>query len=163
MEMNIGKTISELRKMTVPELREKFAEVHGEACRSRHRQFLIKRIVWKIQCNALGDISERAKARALELAKDSDVRLTASKVNFRDCSETSISENVSFSNNVRLPIVGTIITRKYKGRLYNVKVMPKGFEFNGEIYRSLSAIAKAITGTNWNGYGFFKLNGNEND
>jgi hypothetical protein len=54
-------------------------------------------------------------------------------------------------------MVGTLLTRKYKGRTLQVKVATDGFEFEGEMYKSLSAIAKAVTGSHWNGYHFFGL------
>ena len=54
-----------------------------------------------------------------------------------------------------VPIPGTILTRAYKGQLLSVTVLPKGFDYEGTIYRSLSAIAKVITGTHWNGHLFF--------
>ena len=53
---------------------------------------------------------------------------------------------------------GTLITRKYKAETIQVKVLADGFEFEGERYKSLSAVAKAITGTHWNGFHFFGLN-----
>jgi len=52
---------------------------------------------------------------------------------------------------------GTTLSRKYKGTTHLVKVLPKGFEYNGQHYRSLSAIAKEITGSHWNGFVFFGL------
>ena len=52
---------------------------------------------------------------------------------------------------------GATVSRVYKGREYEVKILPKGYEYDGEIYRSLSAVARAITGTQWNGYNFFNL------
>lgn len=52
---------------------------------------------------------------------------------------------------------GTIHTREYKGQTFQVKVLPKGFEFDGDVYKSLSAVAKAITGQHCNGYYFFRL------
>jgi len=57
----------------------------------------------------------------------------------------------------RLPIPGTVISKVYKGSIIDVKVMDKGFEYNGKAYRSLSAIAGAVTGQHWNGYLFFCL------
>ena len=77
MALNIGKEIAALRRMTVPDLRRRYAEVFGESITSRHKQFLIRRIVWRLQANQEGDLSERAQRRAMELAADSDVRLTA--------------------------------------------------------------------------------------
>ena len=60
------------------------------------------------------------------------------------------------SRDRRLPIPGAMIKKEYKGRPLEIKVLEKGFEYEGKIYRSLSAIAKAITGIHWNGYLFFK-------
>ena len=50
-----------------------------------------------------------------------------------------------------------VLTRRYKGRTILVRVLPNGFDYEGEIYRSLSAVAKAITGSHWNGRLFFGL------
>ena len=66
--MNVGKEIAVLKHMTVAELRARYAEVFGEETRSRHRDYLVKRITWRLQSLAEGDLSERARARAAELA-----------------------------------------------------------------------------------------------
>jgi hypothetical protein len=57
----------------------------------------------------------------------------------------------------RLPIPGTVISKGYKGTVIDVKVLDKGFEYAGKPYRTLSAIAGAVTGQHWNGYLFFGL------
>jgi hypothetical protein len=77
MALNIGKEITALKRMTVPELRRKYAQVFGENTTSRHKEYLIRRIVWRLQVNQDGGLSERAKRRARDLATESDVRLTA--------------------------------------------------------------------------------------
>jgi hypothetical protein len=56
-----------------------------------------------------------------------------------------------------LPLAGACLRRPYKGREIVVHVRPRGFEYEGAIYRSLSGVAKAITGTHWNGYHFFGI------
>ncbi len=61
----------------------------------------------------------------------------------------------------RLPPPGTYLEREYKGRRVIAKVLDGGFEFDGEIYRSLSAIAHKVTGTKWNGFLFFNLTSTE--
>lgn len=61
------------------------------------------------------------------------------------------------SRDRRLPIPGTIISKVYKGTIINIKVLDKGFEYNGKYYRTLSSIANTITGQHWNGYLFFGL------
>ena len=62
--------------MTVGKLQGRFVEVFGEPVRSQHRQYLIRRIAWRLQANAEGGLSERALRRAEELADNADVRLT---------------------------------------------------------------------------------------
>ncbi len=52
---------------------------------------------------------------------------------------------------------GAIITRRYKNQTIAVRVLPRGFEYEGEMFRTLSAVAKKITGTDWNGDNFFEL------
>lgn len=59
------------------------------------------------------------------------------------------------------PIPGTVLAREYRGRLIEVTVLPKGFELDGQVYRSLSAAAKAVTGSHWNGLLFFGLKNGE--
>jgi hypothetical protein len=61
-------------------------------------------------------------------------------------------------SNGRLPPPGTILTREYKGQRLQVKVLAQGFEFEGETYKSLSAVAKVITGSHTSGNLFFRLN-----
>ena len=56
----------------------------------------------------------------------------------------------------RLPPPGTLLTRVYKGQTLQVRILLHGFEFNGVVYPSLSAVAKAITGSHCNGFLFFK-------
>jgi len=72
MEPETYQEIQRLSRMTVSELRDKYLEVFGEQTRSRHKEFLKKRIAWRIQALAEGDLSERARRRAEELANDAD-------------------------------------------------------------------------------------------
>ena len=68
--------------MTVGQLRQKYLEVFGEESRSNHKQFLFRRIAWRIQAMAEGGLSERARRRALEIANDADLRIRAPKTRF---------------------------------------------------------------------------------
>ena len=76
------KEIEELSRMTVGQLREKYLEVFGEESRSNHKQFLFRRIAWRIQALAEGGLSERARRRALEIANDADLRIRAPRTRF---------------------------------------------------------------------------------
>ncbi|HPO92776.1 MAG TPA: DUF2924 domain-containing protein [Phycisphaerales bacterium] len=62
----IEQQINALQRMTTTELVARFAEVHGYPCRTRHRAYLIRKIAWRIQANAEGDLSERARGRDAE-------------------------------------------------------------------------------------------------
>ena len=156
MGVNVAKELVRLRKLTVPELRQRYAEVFGEPSRSRHKQFLIKRIIWRMQANEQGGLSERARKRAEELADDADLRLTPPKARAVSGSGQTVTLSAP-ARPVDVPLPGTILSRQYKGREVSVMVLEKGFEYEGQAYRSLSAVAQAITGSHWNGRLFFGL------
>ncbi len=157
--MNIGREIAALRRMTPKQLRQKYSEVFGEPTRSGNREAMVKRIAWKIQANAEGGLSERARRRAEQLARDADIRLTPPKetASLNGTGRTRTAPLPAINGDDRLPPPGTLITRRYKGRTLEVTVLENGFEHEGEVYRSLSAAAKAITGSHCNGYLWFRL------
>lgn len=158
--MTIGKEITALKNMTVTELRARYVGVFGEETPSRHKEYLVKRIAWRIQSLAEGGLSDRARARAAELARDADIRTSAPKAPVNAAPERTRVSALQFSTDRRVPMPGAQIERPYKGRTVIVTVLPNGFEYDGEIYRSLSAVARAVTGTHWNGYHFFNLKRN---
>ena len=164
MTMTIAKEVAALGRMTVSELRSKHVEAFGEPTRTGNRDYLVKQITWRSQTNAHGDLSEQARRRADELANDADLRTTAPKIRkTEDRPALTRQTSVAFDSDSRLPMAGSNIKRLYKGREIVVRVLPKGFEYEGEVYRTLSAVAKAITGTHWNGYHFFNLKRNGGD
>jgi hypothetical protein len=160
MSLNIAKEVAALEQMTVGQLQDRYIEVFGEPVRSRHRQYLIRRIAWRLQANAEGGLSERALHRAEELADDADVRLTPPRWATVANQERPVGSSVArvpVTKDPRLPPPGGQLTRKYKGRMISVTVLDDGFEYLGERYRSLTAVAKAITGSHMNGFRFFGL------
>lgn len=157
MALNVERERACLERMTVRELQRRFAEVFGEQPRGRHKDWLVKKILWRLQAMAEGDLSERARRRAFELANDADLRVTAPRKATTAQDKTVVQRPVAFSTDRRLPMPSTRLTRQYKGRRIEVEVLEQGFAFEGEVFRSLSAIAKKITGTHWNGYHFFGL------
>ena len=162
MALNIERELALLQRMSVKELKMKFAEVFGDETRTGNRVWLVRRIAWRLQANAMGGLSERALKRAAELANESDLRMTPPKIRPQPTHDPesmplTTTHMVQFSDDDRLPLPGAILSREYKGRTVHVRVLPKGFEFDGEMYRSLSAVAKFITGTHCNGFQFFGL------
>jgi hypothetical protein len=153
MALNVDKEVAQMQRMTVTQLRQKFAEVCGEQTNGRNKQWLIKRIAWRMQANLYGGLSEAAIQRAREIANFADLRLTAP----RDRTSAALAPPPAVRADKRLPAPGTILTREYKGRVLRVEVLADGFAFEGERYKSLTAVAKQATGAHWNGYLFFGL------
>jgi len=160
MGLNVEKEVAALKAMTVPELRARYAEVFGEECRSHHKALLWKRIIWRMQANAEGGLSDRARRRAEELANDADLRIYAPKVTAGGAGPVTTGR-IATPADGRLPVPGTVLVREYKGQTIRVTVLDDGFEHGGEVYRSLSALAQKVTGAHWNGMLFFGLAGKE--
>jgi hypothetical protein len=156
MHVNVAKEVAALEAMSVGELRAKYAQVFGEETRVGNKAWLIKRIVWRLQALAEGDLSERARRRAAELAQDADLRLSPPRR--KRTAPASVPKNGKARAliNGHLPLPGTILTRWYKGQTLKVQVLRHGFEYDGQVYKSLSAAAKAITGSHTSGYLFFR-------
>ena len=154
--MNWERTFAALERMTTDQLRRKYGEVFGEETNGRNKAWLVKRIAWRMQVQAEGGLSERGRARAEDLADEADLRLNPPPMKPHSEKEAAVRV-LPFAADDRLPPPGTVIARKYKGRTLQVKVRPDGFEYEGEVHASLSAVAKAITGSHCNGFTFFKL------
>ncbi|XHR30511.1 MAG: DUF2924 domain-containing protein [Chthoniobacteraceae bacterium] len=154
-----------LRIMTTGELRAKYLEVFGEASPSRHRERLVRRIAWKIQALAEGDLSERARRRAEEIANDADLRIRVPivKATAPDADKSVGTLTATTIAQRKLPTAGTVITKDYHGRQLRVMVRENGFEFENQRFGSLSAVARHITGTQWNGNRFFGVVGKGGD
>ena len=157
MPPNLATEIAALPRLRVSELRARFAAVFGEPTPSHNKVWLVKRLAWRLQAQAEGDLSERARQRAAELVAGADLRLSAppAPATIADAQEQAPTLRVPTDD--RLPRPGTILTRRYKGRTLQVEVLEHGFAVDGQVYRSLSAVAKAITGSHCSGHFFFGL------
>ncbi|QDU80633.1 hypothetical protein Pla110_23640 [Polystyrenella longa] len=160
MALNIKKELAVMERKSVRELREVYEDVFGEACRSNHKQWIIKRVAWRMQANVEGDLSERARKRAEELAKDADLRMK-SPVNRSPAEPQTgmrrVTGKITSSHDRRLPMPGTVLIRDYKGEEIQVMVLPNAFEYHGETFKFLTAVARAVTGLHCNGFRFFNL------
>jgi hypothetical protein len=152
--LDIGSEVAALRCLSTGQLRRRFADVFGEATTVNNKPWLIKRIAWRLQALAEGDLSERARRRALELANDADLRLNPPRQ--RPVPVPVEPAGAPAEPDRRLPPPGTVLVRPYKGQHLQVQVLADGFAFNGAVYTSLSAVARAVTGSHCNGYLFFK-------
>jgi hypothetical protein len=159
MNPDLAHQLVALSRQSVAALRARYAELFGEPTRAGNRAWLVKRIAWRLQALAEGDLSQRARQRALELAHDADLRLCAPRSSFSAMMEadTSAKHRSHRAHDPRLPLPGTLLRRRYKGMALQVQVQEDGFVFDGQCYPSLSAVAKAITGSHCNGFLFFRL------
>jgi hypothetical protein len=158
MDPAVSRAIDELQNLTISVLRKRYRELFGEESKSSNKQFLFRRIAWRLQANAEGGLSERARRRVAEIADDRDLRMRAPKAFLPQQSSTSwIADPRRPPRDWRLPLPGTLLTRRVGNRQVVVKVLNEGFEYESRRYRSLSAIAREVTGTHWNGLLFFGL------
>ncbi len=154
MDTSMLGQISALRRMTVTELRGQWLRLYGEPTRSRNRDYLWKRLAWRVQELANSGLSERAKQRIDELAPDDLVRATTPK---QTATVANRGGTPARRRDPQLPSPGTVLSRHYHGHEIRVSVHDNGFEWDGQMYGSLSAVARAVTGARWNGKLFFGL------
>ncbi len=150
--------IAALNDMTVDQLKTKYEDVFDEICRSRHKKYLIRRIAWRMQVNEEGGLSVEARQRARKLAQNADVRVTPPKAELLTQTRYAPVEEDAYADwDPRLPPPGNYLERVHRGKMIRVLVLTEGFEYEGKRYRSLTAIAKEITGGSYNGFVFFRL------
>jgi hypothetical protein len=153
MDPELEKEIESLRQSKVKALQARYRELFGEDSPSSNRAHLFRRVAWRLQARGAGELSERAQQRAAELADDAELRRRAPR-RFWD----SLQQKASATHrDTRLPEAGSRLTRSYQQRTIEVTVLETGFEYNGAVYSSLSAVAHQVTGTRWNGFLFFGI------
>lgn len=155
---DVPSQLAELESMNVGALAERYRELYGEPTRSRNKDYLKKRLAWRIQelaegglppgavalINELGDrMPERWRMRMSQPATEADAPPQA----------VPLLE----PRDPRVPPIGTVLRRVFEGKAHEVTVCAEGFEYAGQRYRTLSAIATEIAGTRWNGFLFFGL------
>ena len=119
----------------------------GSAPAHLPRWLLMRLLAYSVQAAALGDL-DKATLRLLRLSKDDDAGSTGARP--FETRTLATPEGVGLK-------AGALLVREWKGELERVMILDKGFAWRGKSYRSLSKIAKAMTGTSWNGHRFFGL------
>ena len=161
MDTGVIGQIAAIRKMTVAELRREWERLNDEPARSKNRDYLWRRLAWRVQEIAHGGLPSTAKARIDDLAPDTFARAATPRGAVDAVLAASAQTADPESRRIRdprLPAPGSVITKPYKGRDLRVTVRDDGFEFDGAMYASLTAIAKYVTGSkNINGKLFFGL------
>ncbi len=150
---DIAAKIEHLKRLTVNDLQDEYLKRYGNESRSSNRQYLLKKLAYRIQEQREGGMSPSGFRRIQELSQGTELRVRPPKEVVREVAkivESSIRDP-------RLPKPGTVLTKDYDGKTFQVTVRTDDFEYKGLSYRSLSAVAKEISGTSWNGFLFFGL------
>jgi len=157
----IDKLLAALPAMSIGELCRRYRELFGNEPRCRHRQLLVHEIAWKVQADEDGDLPEELKQYALAIARNCALRERIGDNAARRRNGENLGQEVTTSvvtdHDPRLPLPGSLLSKDFKGETYVVKVLDGAFEFADKRYTSLSAVAREITGTKWNGFLFFGL------
>ena len=144
---NIAGQIEALKTATTAQLSTLYGQYFDDKAAPGNRTFLIRQLAYQIQEKALCGLSTPAKDSIRELIQAYDpINKTSIKTN---------SGKTEAGRDTRLPMPGSFIIKTYKGNRIEVKVLENGFEYQGAIYKNLSAVAEAITGNHWNGFIFF--------
>ncbi|MBC7174422.1 MAG: DUF2924 domain-containing protein [Polyangiaceae bacterium] len=158
---DVPSQLAALDAMNVGALAEKYRELYGEPTRSRNKDYLRKRLAWRIQELAEGGLSQGALARIHQLGDQMPERwrMRQRQPEGETSAPTEALQVVQAlePRDPRVPPVGSVLRRVFEGKTYEVAVCAEGFEYAGQRYKSLSAIATEIAGTRWNGFLFFGL------
>ena len=159
MSLNINREVARMKRMQTANLKDYFESVMQIPPRSHNRDWMIKKIAWRLQANEEGGLPERVRQRALAMADDADLRIRPTREFTRQVESADRQTVVPTADtrDPRLPPPGAFLTRTYKGQEITVRVRQSDFEFNGETFGTLSAIANRVTGSHVNGFVFFKL------
>ena len=147
-QKSIAVEIQELRVMPVPELVDRYETVFGKPPRVKNKDWLWRRIAWKIQEQRFGGLSEAAKKRLDELIAELDIDLSG---------DHTVRGRANSTARHGDPVVGTTLTRVWRGREIQVTRTEQGWEYDGVVYRSLSAVVTAVTGSHASGPAWFGL------
>ena len=131
--------VTALKSKPTPELKQMWRDLFGKEPPAFNRRFLENRLAYRLQELAFGGLKKSTISTLEQLGEQLDGGKSRSR-------SRRIDER---------PIAGTRLIREWQGKPYEVVVQPDHFEFEGKHYQSLSSIARAITGTNWNGWAFF--------
>ncbi len=135
-KQNIMSRLAELKTADNTKVKEMWRELFESEPPPYNRPYLESRLAYRIQELSLGGLSNETKRRLRDIAANKE------------------------GNSARKPTLftpGIMLVREWRGTVHKVTVLQDGYEYEGQRFRSLSRIARVITGTNWNGHAFFGL------
>ena len=144
MEPTVLRQLAEIQDMAYAALKEKWRSLYGTEPPVYKRQHMVRRLAYRVQELAYGGLPDETKAELERIAEGDERQRQTARAERRRPNGTH-------------PLAGTRLVREWNGQRHEVTAIEGGFEYNGRKYRSLSAIAKAITGAHWSGPQFFGL------
>ena len=150
--------IDEIERLSLDDLRLRWRNATGRLAPAHLSRALLARLLaYRLQARAFGDLDQKS-VRALQRWSES----LGSAANKDDSDSNAVTEPAQGPSATKRrasePLIlrpGTLLTREWNGRMETVMVVADGFAWNGRTFASLSAVARAITGTKWNGHRFF--------
>lgn len=139
MEKTVLKQVDELSRMSMAQLRKRWGDLMGADPGRLGRAYLIRRLAYRVQELAFGGLSQEARQQLAAIADGKGPKGPRAKRRKMNLA------------------VGTRLLRDWNGRRYEVVVEQEGLLYDGQHYRSLTAVAEAITGSHWNGNRFFGI------
>ena len=166
----ITERLQKLAKMNLSDLRAEYQRVFSTAPRSTNRQHLFRRVAWEIQAQLEGRLPEEVREYACRVAEQTDMfRRIDEALQKRRAAPTPSGSTVAprpghraqhgqtKQRDPRIPAPGSLLIVKLGRQTVRVTVLQAGFEYAGKQYRSLTAVARQVTGRNVNAYEFFGL------
>ena len=155
MENTVVAQIMDLKTKSLKELQAKYEELfNGKKALSSNKVCLWRKISYRLQEIEYQGLPEDVQNQINDLVKRYD---PVNNKSMRPAAPEKEPNATSLVRDKRLPIPGSIITKHYKDRVLEIKVLEIGFEFENKYYKTLSSIASHVTGAHWNGYLFFNL------
>jgi hypothetical protein len=151
-------SLERLALMRPQELQQIHKELFNAALPSTNSEQLRRRIAYRLQEQKEGGLPASARQHALAIAGhvSSRMRIRAKATGTDPLPHSTVTALVS-DHDPRLPMPGTVIVKEHRGRTIIVHALDEGFEYDGHRFSSLSAIAREVTGTKWNGFAFFGM------
>lgn len=141
--------VTALLKAPTADLKRLYHELYGKDGPPYNRAYLVKRLAYRLQELCYGGLADSARFTMRVVLQDIGADELASP--------RPRGRNAKHRRNNDSLVAGTRLIRDWQGTRHEVTVLPDGYEYAGRRYRSLSAIARAVTGTQWNGPAFFGL------
>lgn len=149
--------LARLARMRPAELQRLYRKLFGSGAPSGNSELARRRIAWHVQAEREGGLPESARQHALAIARGLSLRIQLRHASADSGPRNATVTEIVSDHDSRLPMPGSILVKEYRGKTLIVQVLDEGFEYDGRRFASLSAIAKDITGTKWNGFVFFGL------